>query len=255
LKKKEPLITVVTVVYNGAASISRCITSVRNQTYKNVEYIVIDGNSKDKTLEIVNRNADFISRIISEDDKGIYDAMNKGIQLAKGDVLAFLNADDVYANKRVLEWVAEAFAAQSEMDVVYGNLHLLKHTKKIDRTWISGKFYHWKLLTGWAPPHPCFFCKTELVRRAKGFNRRYSIAADYDLMLRILSKKRTKAAYIPKFLVNMRSGGISNANIRAIARANRQCYMSARRRYGVLRTSLMIFLKLCRKIIMKIKSL
>lgn len=207
-------ISVITVSFNSARTIEDTIKCVLEQTYHNIEYIVVDGASKDGTLHIVQKYKDQITKIISEPDNGIYDAMNKGIRLATGDVVAFLNADDFYVGSKVLEKVAEAFQ-ENNTDSVYGDLCYVSQedSAKIIRYWKAGTFTEKKFLRGWMPPHPTFFVKRTVLEQYGVFDASFRFAGDYELILRLLYKHRISSYYIPYCLVKMRVGGAGNKSL------------------------------------------
>ncbi len=213
-------ISIITATYNSALTVRDTLKSVAAQTYPNVEHVIVDGLSADHTLRIVS---DFphVAKIQSEKDKGIYDAMNKGITLATGSVIGILNSDDFYAHEYVLADVMDIFE-NPEIDCVYADLQYVDHsnTNKIVRTWISGNYSRNKFLYGWMPPHPTFFVRRSLYNELGLFNLSLRSAADYELMLRFLFKHHKKAAYIPDVLVKMRAGGMSNASLKNRLRAN-----------------------------------
>lgn len=206
---QELKITLITVVFNAEKTISSCITSVIAQLYNNVEYIIIDGGSTDKTINIIDSYKHSIRQFISGPDKGIYDAMNKGIELATGDIIGMLNADDFFADNYVLSAIADAFG-KNNPDVVYGDLDYLNERGEVLRKWRSGKFKRRNLNYGWMPPHPTFYCKREWFRRLGAYSLQFGTAADYELMLRFLYANRLTAVYLDKVLVKMRTGGKSN---------------------------------------------
>ena len=211
-KLHYPKISVITVCYNARATIERCVRSVLNQYYINIEYIIIDGNSADGTLSILEKYKKNISILVSEPDKGIYDAMNKGIALATGDVVGVLNADDFFADEDVLTVVADAFN-NNDTDIVYGNLDYIKLNGKISRKWVSGHYKKGMFNYGWMPPHPAFYCKRELFNKFGGYSLQYGTAADYELMLRFIHRNLSSVYYVKKVLVKMAVGGVSNSNI------------------------------------------
>jgi glycosyltransferase involved in cell wall biosynthesis len=215
-------ISIITVVYNGASTIRSCIESVLMQDFSSVEYIVIDGNSKDGTQEIVKSFGDKITRFISEPDKGIYDAMNKGISLATGDYIGILNADDFYPDATVLSDVAAALQAKNAQGC-YGDLEYIDATDEslVKRKWISGKYKANSFLFGWMPPHPTFFVSRESYTNWGNFRLDMGSAADYELMLRMIHKAGMKLAYVPRVLVKMRTGGVSNSTVSNRWAANR----------------------------------
>ncbi|MCD6067255.1 MAG: glycosyl transferase family 2 [Bacteroidetes bacterium] len=216
-------ISVITTTFNSASTIEDTLKSVIEQDHADIEYIIIDGLSKDNTLEIVSRYKDRIAKIISEKDKGIYDALNKGIQAASGDVIALLHSDDFYIDKNVLSKVARAFE-NANTDSVYGDLYYVDKddTNKIVRKWISGKYKAGMFLNGWMPPHPAFFVRRSVYEKYGLFNLQFRSAADYELMLRFLHKYKISTAYINEYLVKMRTGGQSNASVKNRVKANQE---------------------------------
>ncbi len=207
-------ISVVTVVLNRAETIRTTIESVINQTYKNIEYIVIDGGSTDGTLDIINSYQNKIDIIISEKDNGIYDAMNKGLEIASGDIIGFLNSDDYYANSLVLEKIAGKFINDNN-DILYGDVVFINKNNKLVRYWKAGEFKMDKIKFGWMPPHTTFYVKRNLYRQCGGFDSSYGISADYELEIRLLRKFNVVVSYIPEVIVTMRTGGKSNRNLKS----------------------------------------
>lgn len=201
--------SVVTVSYNSAETIEDTIISVLAQNGVDFEYIIIDGGSKDGTLEIVNKYKDKIAKIVSESDKGIYDAMNKGVKMATGDIVGILNSDDFYKDTAVLSSISELFD-KTGADACYGNIEYVDRIdkNKMVRFWRAGEYKSEKLKAGWIMPHPALFVKKEVYNKYGLFNLDFKIAADYELMLRFLLKG-IKVGYINKTLVSMREGGFS----------------------------------------------
>lgn len=216
-------ISVITASYNNADTIGDTIRSVLSQDYQDIEYIIIDGASSDDTLKIIEKYKSRISRIVSEKDSGIYFALNKGIDLATGDVIAFLHADDLYPNEKILSQVMRIFS-EKKADSVYGDLHYVdrKDTSKVLRNWKSGEYKDGLFLQGWMPPHPAFFLKKSCYEKFGNFNTSFVTAADYELMLRMLHKNKITTQYLPETLVKMRTGGTSNVSISNRIRANRE---------------------------------
>ncbi len=217
-------LSIITAVYNNKNTIKDAIDSVLSQTYENIEYIVVDGGSSDGTVDILQSYGDKISKLISEPDKGIYDALNKGIESASGDVIGFLHSDDVYSNSSLLSKVAYLFG---EHDGVYGDLVYTPKddTEKIFRHWRAGEFHANKLAWGWMPPHPTLFLKREVYKKHGGFDLDFKIAADYDFMLRVLHTG-IKTGYIPEVLYKMRLGGKSNKSLKNIIQKSREDYIA-----------------------------
>jgi glycosyltransferase len=217
---KYPKISIITVTYNSASTLAETLRSVQSQDYPNIEHIVIDGNSEDKTVQII-KSFPHIVKWISEEDCGLYDAMNKGVQFATGDIIGILNSDDLYAHTKVLSRVAERFM-NSNIDALYGDLHYVNalNTNKVIRVWKSGKFKRSNFVFGWMPPHPTFFVKKEVYRQVGHFNVSLRRSADYELMLRILVKHKFNADYLQEVLVKMRTGGVSNGSWTGRLKAN-----------------------------------
>lgn len=216
-------ISVVTAVYNRRATVAQALDSVLSQTHPLVESVVIDGASTDGTLDVLQRYRSRVGVLVSEPDKGIYDALNKGIGRARGDVIGFLHADDLFANENVLAKIASAFD-DPRVDAVYGDLLYVRHedVTQVVRYWRAGAFDPAALKRGWMPPHPTFYVRRAVYERLGGFDTSYRIAADYDSALRFLAVGRIQAAYIPEVLVRMRTGGISNRSLRNILRKSRE---------------------------------
>lgn len=212
------MISLITVTYNAEHTIQRCLDSVRNQTFKNIEYIVIDGNSSDSTPFIIASNQQHINIFKSEPDQGIYDAMNKGLQLATGDIIGMLNADDYFADSDVLFKISEIFSRQ-QADIVYSDLDYVDHQGKIIRKWRSGAYHDRNFNWGWMPPHPTFYVKREYFSKYGLYDLGYGTAADYELMLRFMYKKPVRISYLKAVTVKMVSGGVSNSSFGSRAKA------------------------------------
>ena len=215
-------ISIITVSRNSAGTLKDTIDSVQCQGYGDLEHILVDGASTDKTTGIIKSHP-HIQKWLSEKDNGLYDAMNKGLQMAEGDIIGILNSDDIYADDTILKKVAAVFN-DPNIHCVYGDLQYVQqhNLKKVIRTWKAGKFIHKNFLYGWMPPHPTFFVRKEVYDKVGLFNTELKSASDYEMMLRILYKHNFAVAYIPEVLVKMRSGGISNASLRNRYRANRE---------------------------------
>lgn len=216
-------VTIITVVLDNMAFIRDAIESVVSQDNVTVQYIVIDGGSNDGSLEVIKSFGDKISIVVSEPDDGMYDAMNKGLALATGDVIGFLNADDFYANANVLAQVSQAFK-NTGCEVLYADLDYVSRTNKeqVVRKWRSGAFNRPSFKLGWMPPHPTFFAKKEIYERLGGYNNQLQTAADYELMLRFCYFNQTKVSYLPQVIVKMRLGGQSNRSFKNRLKANLQ---------------------------------
>ncbi len=216
------LISIITTVRNGADTIADCLSSIDSQSYTNVEHIIIDGASTDETLATIAKHPATYRQVFSEADSGIYDGMNKGLRLATGKIVGFLNADDMYADDQVLERVAQVFK-DDKVSSCYGDLRYVDchDTERTVRMWKSGEFKPEKFLWGWMPPHPTFFVKTKCYKNHGDFKLQLGTAADYEMMLRLLLKYQITVEYIPQILVKMRCGGASNSSIVQRLRANR----------------------------------
>jgi len=227
-------ISIVTVVYNAQSTLADTIRSVAEQDYPDVEYIVVDGGSSDQSVAIINQHADIIDAWVSEPDQGIYDAMNKGISMANGDVIGFLNADDVYAHERVLSEVA-AVLCNEQTDACFADLlYVEQHDiSKVVRYWKSETFRVSKqFLAGWVPPHPTFFVKKKVYQRAGVFDLSYKLAADFELMARFFLNYGIQATYTPGVWVRMRLGGATNRHWLNVIRQNKEI-SQALRHYGL----------------------
>ena len=216
-------VSIITSVYNNEKTIEDAIKSVLSQTYSNIEYIVVDGASKDGTVDVIKKYEDKISTFVSERDKGIYDGLNKGVSLATGDIIAFLHSDDIYENENIITEVVEHFKS-TNTDSIYGDLVYVdkEDTSKIFRYWQSGEYTFKKLSNGWMPPHPTFFVKKEFYDKYGKFDLDFGIAADYDFMLRMLGKYKISTSYLPKVLYKMRVGGASNRSLKNIIQKSRE---------------------------------
>jgi len=236
-------ISLITVCKNPGKILESCIESVLSQSYKNLEYILVDGGSTDGTVDIIKKYYSRISKWISEEDDGIYDAMNKGINMASGDVVGFLNSDDIYAAPSILESVAKNFE-NSDIDSCYGDLVYVSKddTNQVIRNWKSCEFNYELFKNGWHPPHPTFFVKKNIYEKYGVFDTKYKIGADYALMLKFLIKHKISVKYIPEILVKMRVGGNSNKNLFNILKANLECYR-AWKECGLSVSPLIIFRK------------
>jgi glycosyltransferase involved in cell wall biosynthesis len=214
----SPRISLITVCFNAERTIERCVQSVAAQCYKNVEYILIDGGSFDNTLQIINKYAAIVTVLISEKDSGIYDAMNKGIATASGDVIGMLNADDYFADENILDMVAQSFKDPA-VKLLYGDLDFVNCGGMVVRRWRSGNYSDQGLRWGWMPPHPTFYGRKDLFSRYDGYSLGYGSAGDYELMLRFMFKHRIPAFYLSRIMVKMEVGGESSKDVGSRLRA------------------------------------
>lgn len=207
---KVPFISIITVVFNNEDYIECCIKSVLAQDYSNFEYIIIDGNSTDETLNIVNKYSDRINKIVSEKDSGIYEAFNKGIKYATGDYIGFLNSDDYYTDNKVLSEISKKLNIEKN-HVLFSNIKIIdRKTEKVLRVQNSSRFKPFLFRFGIAPPHPTFFCSKQVYERVGDYSTGYRVSADYEMMVRIIYKNKYRFSHLNKNIVTMRSGGISN---------------------------------------------
>jgi glycosyltransferase involved in cell wall biosynthesis len=241
-------VSIITVSYNSQDTIEDTINSVLGQSYEDIEYIIVDGKSIDNTLNIVNKYNDKISNIISEEDSGIYDAMNKGIKAATGDIVGILNSDDLYENNEVISVVVKTIR-DKEVDCCWGDLVYVNRydTNKIIRNWKSSEYKKGLFKSGWMSPHPTFFVKRKIYEEFGLFDLDFPISADYEIMLRFLERWKIKGCYIPEILVKMREGGNSRPSFFNTIRANRECYR-AQVKNGLKPNPLLIFKKPLSKI-------
>lgn len=209
-------ISIITATYNSAPTIAGCIASVQNQTYPNIEHIIIDGASKDNTLEIINSIPNRVSKIVSEPDKGIYDAMNKGIALATGDVIGILNSDDFFTSDDVVEKIVTAFK-NNDVDGVYGDICFVKpaNLSKVVRYYSARWFTPSLFRFGFMPPHPSFYVSRKKYQELGLYQTDYKIAADYELLIRYLKVNQLKTRYLTFCVVTMRTGGDSTRNLKS----------------------------------------
>jgi len=221
-------ISIITICFNSSNTIEETIKSVINQNYNNIEYIIIDGKSSDETLSIVNKYKPKISKIISEKDNGIYDAMNKGIAQATGDVIGILNSDDVYSNNFIISDIATIFNTNQNLDLLYGNIQYVKknNTNLIVREWISKMYTKNFFEYGNVPPHPALFVKAYVYKTSGNFDLQFKLAADYDFMLRIFKNYSYNTMYVNKLIVKMRLGGATNNSFKNIFKGNIEIFKS-----------------------------
>jgi len=210
-------VSIITATYNSAATISDTLQSLNEQSYQNIEYIIIDGASKDNTIEVIKQQCPRVTTIISEPDKGIYDALNKGIKAATGDIIGYLHSDDLFAYSDAVKDIVATFAKYNT-DAVYADLEYVNkdNIDVIVRRWESGVYNRDKLTKGWMPPHPTFYMKRTCYEQFGVFDLSFKIAADYDSILRYLWKNKVSISYLPKVTIKMRVGGASNRDLKNI---------------------------------------
>ena len=223
-------VSIITATYNSERYLSDCLLSVREQSHKDIEHIVIDGKSSDGTLNIINWNRHHIAHVVSESDRGMYDAINKGLALATGDIVGILNSDDMLASPDVIANIVACFE-NSDTDSVYGDLEFVKPDEidVITRIWKGVTYNRNRFRWGWMPAHPTFYMKRSLLASFGKYENHYYSAADYEFMARYLFKHRISAIYLEQMVVKMRTGGASNGNIKRRLRANRRDYLAMKK--------------------------
>lgn len=234
------LISIITVCFNSVSTVEDTILSVVNQKYPDKEHIIIDGVSTDGTMHVVRRYADLL-RAVSEPDHGIYDAMNKGIAMASGEIIGILNADDFYASNTVLDQVASVFS-DTTVDACYADLVYIdqKNTNQVTRYWQSKSFQHGLFEKGWMPAHPTFFVRRRIYEQYGGFDLNFPRQADFELTMRFLEVHNIKSVYVPNIWVKMRMGGVSNNSARGVLKGNIEAYRACRK--NGLRVSTLSFI-------------
>lgn len=216
-------VSIITATYNSFDTLQSTLKSIESQDYDNIEYIIVDGKSNDDTMNLVNKYSHIVNKVICEEDKGIYDALNKGIGVATGDIIGFLHSDDVFYDSSVISDIVKLFKS-SNCEAVYGDLQYVSkdNLEHVVRMWKSGDYDVSKLRFGWMPPHPTFFMKSEVYKKLGVFDLFFKISADYDSLLRYLCSGRISLSYLPRILVKMRVGGVSNRSLRNILKKTKE---------------------------------
>ena len=215
-------ISIITVCFNSIKTIEDTIQSVIKQNYIDIEYIIIDGGSNDGTINIIEKYKDNISKYISESDTGIYDAMNKGIDMATGDIIGILNSDDIFYSHSIVSEVVFEFITDNHLDALIGNIVFINKTNKIIRTYFSNNWNTSKFAWGFMPPHPSFFCKRKIFKKYGTYKTNYKIASDFELLIRFLQIYKINFEYIPLVTTKMRIGGASTKNFKSIYLLNKE---------------------------------
>lgn len=236
-------VSLITVSYNSAATIADTIRSVAAQDHPDIEYIIVDGNSKDQTTTIIHSFGSNIAKFISEPDKGIYDAMNKGLNMATGEIVGMINSDDFYTSSSIISKVAEAFSDQN-VDAVFGDLVFVDpaNLKKVVRTYSSKRWHPGKFAKGFMPAHPTFFVRRRYYEKFGLFKTDYRIAADYELLIRFLYVHQLRYKYLPLNMVTMRKGGVSSNGIQSNIILNREIIRGCREN-GIATNHLLVYSK------------
>jgi glycosyltransferase len=229
-------ISIITATYNSSAGIANCISSVNEQTYQDIEHIIIDGASNDGTLQIIKSAPSRVNKIVSEQDNGIYDAMNKGIALATGDIIGILNSDDFLASPSIIKKIVHTFVNE-KCEAIFGDLDFVAQndSNKIIRQWKSSPYVKGSFVKGWHPSHPTFYVKKEIYEQYGNFDISLNVSADFELMLRFIEKHQIKVFYLNETIVKMRYGGESTGSLKKIIEGNRNI-MRAFKKNGILVT-------------------
>lgn len=223
-------VSVITVCFNSGRTIADTLRSVAEQSHPDIEHIVIDGGSRDATLEIIQKTPNHIAQLVSEPDRGIYDAMNKGLKMATGEIVGFLNSDDVYMNADTLAVIDRAFNDPA-IEACYGDV-LFVGSDDPDREvryWQAGAYDPKRIQNGWMPPHPTFYVRRQIYEQEGGFDLSYKLQADFEMAIRLTHARGLNMHYIPHTLVRMRMGGASNASVGNVVKGNLEAYRAARR--------------------------
>jgi len=220
-------VSIITITYNSAKTVRDTLQSIANQSYKNIEHIVVDGASKDNTLDIVREFPNV--KVLSEPDEGIYDAMNKGVAMTTGDIVGILNSDDFYSNNDIIQTVVDTFIKE-KVDSVYGDIVFVNpdDLNKVTRRYSSANWYPEKMAAGYMPAHPSFFVKRIHYEKIGNFKVDYAISADYELLIRFLYVNRISYHYINEALVTMRTGGASNQSLKSVYVLNKEVIRACR---------------------------
>ena len=223
-------VSIITVTYNSARFLQNAIQSVCQQDYADIEYILVDGGSTDETVSIIEKHSACISKWISEPDNGMYDAINKGMKMATGDVIGILNSDDMLAANDVVSKIVECFNEQ-RVDSIFGDLLYVdaEETNKIHRFWRGMPYRRSAFKLGWMPAHPTFYVRREIVEQLGDYEPYFFSASDFELMTRYLYKHRISSYYLPELIVKMRKGGMSNGSLKKRLRANRRDYLALKK--------------------------
>ena len=241
-------ISVITVSYNSEGTIIDTIESVLQQTYKDIEYIIVDGGSEDRTVDLIKQyEPSFNGRMkaITERDNGLYDAINKGIDMATGDLIGILNSDDFFIDEYVIEDIAK-IAREKKANAIYADLVYVnkEDTNKIERTFITKKL---KFRSGWTPPHPTVYVSKKVYDKYGTYNTRYRIAADYDMLYRLFEKSEITSVYLNRVIIKMRWGGMSTGNIQNIYKSYKESYdilKSHKEKYALILVLRRIFIRI-----------
>ena len=243
-------VSIITVCFNSGTTLRQTIESVLSQTHNDIEHIIIDGDSNDESMSIVNEYRSRLGKVVSEPDNGLYDAMNKGLGLATGEIIGILNSDDFFENDNVIESVVSMFSSDSALETVFGEVVFVNpdDLDSVVRHYSAKNFKPWKLRFGWMPPHPATFIKKSVYKKIGNYRMDFKIAADYELFIRLFLKHETSYKFLDEVIVRMRTGGASTEGIYASIRLNREI-VSACRSNGVYTNLALVLSKLPYKLI------
>lgn len=221
------MVSIITVCYNSENTIFDTLNCIKHQSFNNIEHIIIDGGSQDSTIKIIG-NFPHVSKVVCESDSGIYDAMNKGLKFSTGDIIGFLNSDDLLIETTIIDEIVKIFENNEDIDIVYGNLLYIysNNLNKIIRKWKSTNYFEKFFDFGNVPPHPTVYLRRSVYDKVGNFDINFKLASDYDLMLRIFKKEKFKSKFIDKYIVKMRIGGVTNKNWKNIVIQNIEIYNS-----------------------------
>lgn len=245
------MLSLITINYNNESGLKKTIESVIAQNIKHhFEHIIIDGASVDKSNAIIEEYKCGATNVIaqSEPDDGIYDAMNKGLYIASGSHVAFLNSGDVLVHNMVIKNISSAIRQENTPDFLYGDISIVDSLGKVIREWRAGTYKHYKLFYGWMPPHPMTTIRKNILAACGNFDEKFNIAADYDLMLKVLLKRQAKVQYLSETIVYMETGGVSNGSLRGIILSNTEALRSWYKNKGIIFPFWIIFTKPLSKI-------
>lgn len=246
---KQPKVSIVTICYNSAGTIAETLESVRKQSYPNIEHIIVDGLSSDKTLEVIEAHKHDGIRLISEKDHGLYDALNKGLKMCSGDIIGILHSDDHLANEQVIAQVVDAFVSEPGIEALSASVEIFKPNRmdKPYRVYKSTKFRSWQFRLGMQPPHPGFYISKPGLEKVGYFNSSYKISGDFDWLLRAIVKERLSIKYTDLIVVNMLDGGVSSSGLNSKKIMNRE-NLRVLKAHGIYSNMVLIYMKYLLKI-------
>lgn len=243
----KPKISIITPTFNVEKTLQDTLNSVVSQTYTNIEHIIVDGCSSDKTIELLNLYDNKNAIILSEKDKGLYDAINKGINLASGEIIGILNADDIFFDNEVIANIVDSFNLDADLQAIYGNIVFVNKSNKVIRKYNANRWNSDKFRWGFMPPHPSFFCKKLVFQKFGYYEIDYKISADFELLIRFIFTNRINVRYVPITTTIMRMGGVSTKGIRSVIILNREI-LKACKKNSIYTNYLMLYSKYFKKV-------